>query len=670
MPGFKPCTSGPRRKKKTYRRSRNGCYTCRRRRKKCDEATPTCADCKRMGLTCEYKKPMYWSHETNKGRTDSRKFVEHKIRSGKPFRIIQNSIASSSNPTRSFPTSATSTHPRSRTRLLAVRPQPRTAVDLPRSPSDRVFRRGAPAHPESMLNNNSPFEIDTKAHRRGYVNNVPTARQADDSASASHRAPLPADTLASNGPLDTERADRTLPKCKEALPERYLDCDLSNLSYRVPGEPVQFRINLDEIDQYLPGYFIQSVLPTIFPTFESNQDSSIDHGSSLQVSEPSSAYRHYCLSVAAQHLKSCFNISSDKIDNSIVRHRYATFRDLRKAIEKDENHQQILEVILALILFQSVVGRYDDGEQDISWHHHFDAAVSLMQKLEHLSIVTGLTGAPMKCPVTMSLFYWIDILGASTKGRPPVFAHKYREKYLSQLSSSLGLWELMGCDDRVMYLVSEIACLEALKKDGMDDFALCQHVYSLGEQIDLTEMREQNPRGVVNPSGEFSPEDLVNDITTAFRIVARIYVYSLVPGFDPRQPSCMALVEKLTAVLLRIPSGPDGYDRSLPWVYLVGGSNAFDRNTSKSICMSTRSDNKLNNSIPTRPDKEAATDIDDEIHSQPAYGGIEDLGPVRGTSFCQDATEEKVNNWLQGVPRTFDDGVTTSEPRGIDRTSP
>ncbi|KAK3995570.1 hypothetical protein QBC44DRAFT_348151 [Cladorrhinum sp. PSN332] len=40
------------------RRSLNGCRTCRKRHVKCDESRPTCLDCSRLGLECEYTPPL------------------------------------------------------------------------------------------------------------------------------------------------------------------------------------------------------------------------------------------------------------------------------------------------------------------------------------------------------------------------------------------------------------------------------------------------------------------------------------------------------------------------------------------------------------------------------------------------------------------------------------
>ncbi|CRK44795.1 hypothetical protein BN1723_019546, partial [Verticillium longisporum] len=172
---------------------------------------------------------------------------------------------------------------------------------------------------------------------------------------------------------------------------------------------------------------------------------------------------------------------------------------------------------------------------DIPWHQHFQAAISLVQKLDLPRLVSDET--PVQTPFNMTLTAWIDILGATMQGQAPTFAHTYREKHLSPTNPSLGLRELMGCEDRVMYLISEIACLEALKREGMDDITLCQHVHALGEQIGLTEVGDTSPKLPFNASGTLSPKQLSRNLTTAFRLAARIYLCSLVPGFNPAQPS-------------------------------------------------------------------------------------------------------------------------------------
>lgn len=37
-----------------------GCFTCRVRRKKCDEGHPACGACTKLFLKCDYTKPAWW----------------------------------------------------------------------------------------------------------------------------------------------------------------------------------------------------------------------------------------------------------------------------------------------------------------------------------------------------------------------------------------------------------------------------------------------------------------------------------------------------------------------------------------------------------------------------------------------------------------------------------
>lgn len=43
-----------------------GCFTCRLRRKKCDEIHPICNACNSLNLTCEYNQPAWWGNQTQK----------------------------------------------------------------------------------------------------------------------------------------------------------------------------------------------------------------------------------------------------------------------------------------------------------------------------------------------------------------------------------------------------------------------------------------------------------------------------------------------------------------------------------------------------------------------------------------------------------------------------
>lgn len=556
-------------KAQLHRRSRTGCYTCRLRRKKCDEGTPMCTACKHLGLACEYKRPMWWSNNDarKQHKDDIKNIIKRKKLSGKSTHTIQTTVTTPPGLSHSLPTSATLSDPLDRGRSGSIDSHFSTAFNFNSPPSEYDAFNSAQLHSGFMFNAPFyPYEIDVKTERQMFVNDVPTIKESTISTFSTIHTPPPPGTVLPSG----EWAEQVLEEKTESFTEETLNPHFFDFSHGPPMTSRQVAIELDETDQRLLDHFIQFVLPTIFPILDSNQHGSVGSDLVLPALQTNRSYLHCCLGIAAQHLKATSNISED-IDQDIMRHRYATISTLCEALNEDENHQEILEATLGLIFFQSIVGRLDDGLPDIPWHQHFQAAVSLVQKLDLPRLVSNPNEALAQTPFNMTLTSWIDIVGGAMQGTAPIFAHTYREKHLSG-NPSLGLRELMGCDDRVMYLISEIACLEALKRDGMDDMILCQHVHALGDQIGLTEIGESGPKVPFNANGTLSPKQLSKNMTAAFRLAARIYLCSLVPGFNPGQGSCMGLIEKLTTILQYIPSGAHGFDRSLVWVYLIGGS--------------------------------------------------------------------------------------------------
>jgi len=183
-------------------------------------------------------------------------------------------------------------------------------------------------------------------------------------------------------------------------------------------------------------------------------------------------------------------------------------------------------------------------------------------------------GAP-EPSISLSIASWVDILGATMHGKTPKFSHLYREKNVR--GETLGLSELMGCDDKIMFLISEIACLEELKSEGMEEIALCMHIGTLGNHINNTELAPASVEvaSVYPPTGGIDAKQLGRNLTAVFRTAARIYLCSLLPDFDRHQPNIQSLVASLTDLLEFIPAGEFGFDRALVWPLLIGGSVAL-----------------------------------------------------------------------------------------------
>lgn len=318
-------------------------------------------------------------------------------------------------------------------------------------------------------------------------------------------------------------------------------------------------------DRPLLDHFIDNVLRLAFPVLEVHSQSIPRLRAILDSLKTNKSYFHCCLSVSAIHLKTTMNISSDRIDHDVMRHRYGAISQLCKTLSNEAEHKNILDATLAMVFYHCSVGAPDDYLPDIPWHDHFQAAANLVEKLEISS------DPHVPPPFSMSLTTWIDILGATMLGKAPKFAPTYRRKHLTGTPS--GLRELMGCDDRIMYLISEISCLEALKSEGrIDDLRICQHVSALGGQLEFTEPADTALTTPYNPSGAICPEKLTTNISAVFRAAARIYLCTLIPGINRDHPNIAHLVATVVNILPYIPSGPYGFDRSLVWPLLITGA--------------------------------------------------------------------------------------------------
>lgn len=319
-------------------------------------------------------------------------------------------------------------------------------------------------------------------------------------------------------------------------------------------------VSVEERDQTLVEHFVDNVVGLIFPIIEVHQQGPARARDILFSLETNKTYFHCCLSASAIHLKTNMGVNSVEIDRDIIRHRYEAVSHLCKAFNRGTDHKLMLDATLGMIFFHCSVGAPDDYLPDIPWNDHLNAALKLVHRL---------SGTP--APFTLSLIAWIDILGATMLGKMPAFAHAYRERHLQGISS--GLRELMGCDDRVMYLISEIACLDGLKSEGrVDEIALGHYVTALCAQLDNTESAESELETPVSQSGSIRPQQLTKNITAVFRIAARIYLYSLLPWFDCYQPSTINMVKSVADILQYVPAGPYGFDRSLVWPLLITGA--------------------------------------------------------------------------------------------------
>ncbi|EME79879.1 uncharacterized protein MYCFIDRAFT_72110 [Pseudocercospora fijiensis CIRAD86] len=580
---------------KMHRRSRSGCFTCRLRRKKCEEGKPACKACRHLGLRCDYKRPMWWSNgEQRRAQKEVIKNIIKKTQLTKKHQAQQaqaqqpqlSSSTSSPPPplSHSVPSSAEApfaeSFPPSRCPSSDGSPYS-TACDFNYGSPDGYFGMPPPPQPyaaHSQYPMFSPYEIDVKTERQIFVNDVPTRRDSTISTFSTYQPPPNADGIQTY-PADAWIQQEHFESVCEEFPEEPVDFNFFDFQHSPATPAHEAIIEVEEGDKYLLSHFLDKVPKLIFPVLEANQHGSSRSDIIVPALENNKAYLHCCLSIAATHMKATEGATGEQIDNDIIRHRYAAVSELCEQLGKDENHDQMLGNTLSLIFFQCSVGRPDDALPDIAWHQHFSMATSLIHRLDLQNVVLEL--APQHPPFNMTLASWIDILGSIVIGRQPVFADTYRE--MATNGQSMGLQELMGCDDRIMFLLSEIACLDYQQTLGMELHQVCQYIESLGFAISQTELPPGSVQSCFSPTGAIRPKQLATNMTAVFRIAARIYLCTLLQDNNPSTPQICGLVSQFSDLMNYIPAGADGFDRSLAWPILIAGASSVPTSPFRSM---------------------------------------------------------------------------------------
>ena len=108
-------------------------------------------------------------------------------------------------------------------------------------------------------------------------------------------------------------------------------------------------IPVDENGKHLLSHFLDNVLPTIFPILDLHVDARQDVV--LPVLADNECYRACCLSSAALHLMATHGLQ-EWTEQDIRRHWYGPIAGIYGALERDQDHLQILQTILGIIFFE------------------------------------------------------------------------------------------------------------------------------------------------------------------------------------------------------------------------------------------------------------------------------------------------------------------------------
>ncbi|OJI82365.1 hypothetical protein ASPTUDRAFT_126698, partial [Aspergillus tubingensis CBS 134.48] len=512
-----------------------GCFTCRVRRKKCDEKRPVCGSCSKLALKCHYKAPQWWA--TNDQRKRQMKRISTRIR--------QSRIIEKEGDMQEYV---------KRVGALAQKAPVSSRDD---EAIDPMLGEGFDpySYTPTTVPPLSPYNINVTTETQAFMLPAQDNSNAPNPSSAATTdfAPGPASHLPNTGKGKSRKKSNPI-QHNHAMDEGLAQPNRSLSNYLLTVIPLQ-----DE-DKPLLEHFVDNVVRIVLPIpeiYPGNQTHVTEIVNSLQNNR---AYLHCCLSASAIHMKACRRLE-DQVDPEIMDHRFTAISQLSRALLRGNGDMHVLNGTLALIFFYSAVSSPEDYLPDISWTHHFIAVWNLVKKLDR-----------PPSPFNVSLIAWIDILGSTMVGRTPAFSHTYRTKNMRGISS--GLERLMGCDDRIMYLISEIACLEDLIADpsaGMVEAEMRKQFADLIAQLSWTEPPNKNFENVFAGSGKIKPDKLTKLISAVFRTAARIYLYSVMPGFNYHDGTIMNLVGSIADTLSYIPSGPHGFDRCLAWPLFMAG---------------------------------------------------------------------------------------------------
>lgn len=206
----------------------------------------------------------------------------------------------------------------------------------------------------------TPYELDIVTEKQPFVGTFPMPMRRNSTSTDSYTSSnmgrnSVGDSMVSTeafGQLDSVNAHVHPDSC--ASTEDGLNGTAEFLfdfgpGYEQPEPPMPY-IPADENDRYLLNHFLDNVLPIIFPVLDLHVDARRDV--ILPALAANECYRTCCLSIAALHLKVTQGLQGEWIDQDITRHRYATISGLCDALARDQDHLQILEATLGMILFQ------------------------------------------------------------------------------------------------------------------------------------------------------------------------------------------------------------------------------------------------------------------------------------------------------------------------------
>ncbi|KAI5816096.1 fungal-specific transcription factor domain-containing protein [Pyronema omphalodes] len=445
------------------------CYTCRRRRVKCDRQLPCCAKCNRTKLEClGYKKPLVW----NKGVASRGKMM------GKTFPAPAEN--NSTNTTAEI--AAKKEREKGQQRSLINQSPAQTAVMGNMSPMNQI----TPLTPVSINSPRSPF-----MH----------AEDIEDETTA---------TATGGALISTTKRNVGAARYNNM---KLLPGELT-LSLKIPS-PNIFR-NLDSQGRYYMDYFEKRVASDLV-LFDRVTDNPYRHLLPVAANHP--ALLNGMLAVAARHHANACG-SSLTIHMPYKSHSINSLaHDLANFGRKGQLSEATLAVVMLFIFFETLDGGLD------TWKIHLRGARWLIGECLKMPSLPDSTAAMLQ--IFMNHVTLVDIIGRTLAfadtNEPVVFDPEIPE-FLDVLRNGEA-YNFLGCPAELLELIHCVTLLKCRspsspllsKKDDPDTYlSSCQNLL---HRIDTFE-----PASYISTRDDIpdAPPGLL-DLIAAYKFATRIY---------------------------------------------------------------------------------------------------------------------------------------------------
>lgn len=328
-------------------------------------------------------------------------------------------------------------------------------------------------------------------------------------------------------------------------------------------------------DTYFLQHFLDSTITRILPYFSlTNHDYLVE-----EIIKPALKYnecfRHCALLASAVHKQWTGINPSDVSEAQVDHYQNQAFNTLYEASQDDAKFLDQMHAVMALILLENTACGGESLIPRVQWHGHFKIIMENIQRqnLHEFMRSSGNESDKTLLRYTLALSSWVDIIGATMLSRKPYRAATYSARY--QTGASTGLRTLMGCDDQIMYILSEAACLDVLsQQQNITDEVLQMYISNLIGEIEKEENDGEQVLMPCDDSGMIDTGQLSVNITALYRVAVRVYVLSLSPSFEYNRREAYYWLDKFAILLSYMSPGPTGYDASLVWPLLICGSYA------------------------------------------------------------------------------------------------